>query len=91
MTKLEKQNAKKWDEICNLLRAHGYEMDRYGNMVKGEKGSAVRYKKMARNVRKERDFYTEGYDGKMERLWRKVWSIPLKQLAIVDGKITKNK
>lgn len=84
-TKLEKRNDAVWNEICALLQSKGFEMDRHGNMVKGEKGRRIRYKRKARNVRKEGESLF--YYGKMHSHWHGIWSIPLSGLCVRDGKI----
>lgn len=90
-TKLGRQNDETWKAIVALLEAHGFEKDRFGNMVKGDKGNAIRYKRMARNVRKEKDGLLPGYDGKLARHWYGIWSIPLSKLAVENGKIVSRK
>lgn len=45
----------------------------------------MRYKRMARNIRKERDAMVTQYDGKKKREWWAVWSYPMSTLVVVDG------
>jgi len=86
-TKLQRDNDLTWSLIVATMEDDGFSLDRWGNLVKGEKGSRIRYKRKAINIRKEQELVHTGYDGKPVSEWFGLWSYPLSQITVKDGVI----